>query len=967
MNDFTQARTYLTRVVPWASATGVDAFVNLHWKFQGQGFDRSVFRGKPCRTVDEAIRALSWTIKQPGVKDIYVCMSSQREAETRTTAEGKTFLTAVRAIEFAVGLKALFIDVDVKEGGYADTKEAVAALGEFLKASGMPKPTMFVATGSGGLHVYWVMAEVLAPHEWKPLAEALVEATRRHGFKCDTQCTIDAARILRLPDTFNHKHSPPKPARIAGTPLDFDYSVERLQTALEPYMVKLTEQPLPPKQPIKEEDELSAGIGSGSALPVHLDDVAKGCPFIDEAITTGGKAFQQPLWNLTTLLATFTDDPRPDAHRMACGHQNYAVEDTDALFDRKEREKARKNFGWTSCASIAAAGAKGCQTCPKLKDGKTPFHGAPDASTPFPNAPPSSQADMPAGYVRGADGIIRRMVTTDDGATTMVPICPYPIEDAWLDPRNGEWTLHFTTRQSTGREEKVTLPCNLFSAKEGLPKALANQSIFLHEHETKAVREFFVAFSKQLQSIKTAVVKSAPFGWADDHGRIEGFSYGGRVVAPTGERPSASADPVLSRQYTPSGNLQPWITAARLITDQGRPDLNAILAASFGAPLVRFTGQSGMLMSAYSTESGIGKSTALKVAQAVWGHPIRAMQSLDDTYNSVMHKIGEIKSLPMFWDELKTEEDTKKFVNMTFSIAQGREKSRLTQAASQRQSGDWQTLLVVASNDSLMDQITRETKTTTAGLYRVFEYTVTPGSNGQIANGIASRLIGQLNHNYGYAGTAYSEFLGQNSTQIDREVGDMLVALEVETQSRPDERFWVSLIACVLMGARYSNFLQLTQIDEDQLKAFMLATLSDMRAQRNSQPVDFNTAINISEVLGGFLNDMRARHTIRTNRIWIQQGKPAGIKVLNDDTRLDTIYVQVGVEDGLIRFTRARLYEWLKHRGYARTPITKALDKEFGVKVVHGCMASGTIHASMTQYLLEIDVNGTTIKDYFEG
>src|SRR5690606_28476387 len=125
-------------------------------------------------------------------------------------------------------------------------------------------------------------------------------------------------------------------------------------------------------------------------------------------------------------------------------------------------------------------------------------------------------------------------------------------------------------------------------------------------------------------------------------------------------------------------------------------------------------------MSAFSKASGIGKSTSLKVAQAVWGDPVKAVQSLSDTQNAVMNKLGEIRSLPLYWDELKTEDDTKKFVNITFQTTQGKEKARMSRSVTQREPGSWQTLLVSASNDSLLDYVIGRTNMTTAGIYRVF-------------------------------------------------------------------------------------------------------------------------------------------------------------------------------------------------------------------------------------------------------
>ena len=43
------------------------------------------------------------------------------------------------------------------------------------------------------------LTRALTREEWQPLANALAQAAKQHGLKCDTQCTIDSARVLRVP------------------------------------------------------------------------------------------------------------------------------------------------------------------------------------------------------------------------------------------------------------------------------------------------------------------------------------------------------------------------------------------------------------------------------------------------------------------------------------------------------------------------------------------------------------------------------------------------------------------------------------------------------------------------------------------------------------------------------------------------------------------------------------------------
>ena len=82
-----------------------------------------------------------------------------------------------------------------------DTPESVARLRDYR-----PSPTFVVASGSGGRHGWWFVNP-------PPLSLAGVERANRrlaHHLGADTR-SCDAARILRLPGTSNHKTDPPRP------------------------------------------------------------------------------------------------------------------------------------------------------------------------------------------------------------------------------------------------------------------------------------------------------------------------------------------------------------------------------------------------------------------------------------------------------------------------------------------------------------------------------------------------------------------------------------------------------------------------------------------------------------------------------------------------------------------------------------------------------------------------------------
>lgn len=1037
-------KLFLARVLAWPQEGEGTAYVNIHNTFEPTdkstlrtdpktGKPRYPWTGKACRSVSEATNAVEYANTQATTKDVYFCTSTQSYAEEKVSQRGFKYLKAVRSSENAVKMKSLFIDIDLVDGkadkskGYDTMAELVAALADFLKATTLPKPTIMISTG-GGFHLYWCLVSAVTIEEWMPLAYALAEATKQHGLKCDTQCTIDAARVLRVPGTQNFKYDPPKPVTFAGNPIEYDYTNERLEKALAPYKVAVpytvlssSMTLLPPRAPLQGQSELSAGIDLSSHAPVKLDTLVLECGFIAEALATGGSNFQNPLWNLTTLIATFTEGGRVDAHRMAAGHSNYGPGETDELFDRKAEERTTKNLGWPKCATIAATGCVSCATCPHFAENKSPLNFAEKvvtlagntagtfspvtaamtqgfsvaaqnvvgqnarqpsgATTPQPTTQPApppllvpgtgvQDPDLPHGYLRNNTGIILYSSANEDGSTTWMPVCRYPMIEPWM--QRDPWSLNFTTETEFGKLSTITVPCKDVATGE-LRKALQEQGFMISGglRGFNNLSDFIMAWITKLQSTKDAIVTSVPFGWLVRGGKTQGFVYGGKLHTPNGEEIASNTDPELQRQFSPEGGPQPWRDAAKMITEQRRPALDAILASSFAAPLVRFTGHAGLLMSAYSVESGIGKSTALKVAQAVWGDPVKGVQSLSDTQNSVLNKMGELRSLPVYWDELKSEEDTKRFVDTVFRLTLGKEKSRMTSKVTQRTPGTWQTIMVAASNESLMDSIAYKTRGTTAGLYRVFEYTVEAAKQntpGQIDPTVAQRVLSKLHDNYGNIGYDYASFLGSNHPQVEADLATTLSNIGKEVGMHPDERFWIALIGCCLLGARYANHLGFTDIDEVGLKAFLLATLAEMRAQRSSQPVDMRNVINIVNTLARFLNENRARHTLYTNVIHKARGKPSAgaVELIGDVNRLDSIHVHIGTKDHLIRIGQSYLYDWLSANNYPRHVFLKALQSELSATMTSGRLGAGTAFANANEFLIEIDMTGSALMNFID-
>jgi hypothetical protein len=883
--DYSTAKQYLAKVLPWPENGDPPAWIGVTFKSKAPDDKKFLWSTRGVTSVGEAINLINWLLGLAGTRDIYVCMGSLNKAEVITSKRGFKYTKAERNQDHVVGLKSLYIDLDAKGGtdSYDTVEHAVTALFKFLKAARFPAPSVMVRTG-GGVHVYWTLERILTPVEWLPLAEALKNAAKSHGIMFDAGCTTDSARILRVPCTFNHKFDPPRDVELVGDVLDFDYSFNRIEHALEPYKVavrvpanKHIENPSLFKSnlPALQQDDLSAGIEQIELPKPTLKQLAKACPFVRDACQTGGAAYNEPLWYDTVQLATWTVEGEISAHIMGDKHPGYDAHSTSEKYEQAIDAQSAKSLGWLQCQTIARDGSKPCKTCPHLQSGKSPLNFVTFKSTQFNGVAYASSVggmkaimagniDLPQGYNRDAAGYISQAVTDQNtGTTRHVQICNYILVDPFINESEKDVTLNFTTSTRVGMNKPVQIQAANISQQE-MRRELQTIGMMMKNSQVKPMGEFLVAWMQRLQQLKEAVLSTEPFGWSLIGPKVEGFAYGGTLYTPSGSRLAPLTDHSLAMQYTPTGSLQPWHDAMQMLLAQKRTALDVVLAASFAAPLVRSTGQPGLLMSLYSLESGIGKTTAMKVGQAVWGDPVKAMQGLNDTQNAVLGKLGRLRSLPMFWDELKTEDDAEKLVNLFFTITRGSEKLRMKATTELRASGSWETLLVSASNESMVDYIIGKTRMTTAGIYRLFEFTVPPGSDGRIAVSDASRMVSAMNTNFGVAGQIYSQFLGTNFQRIDDEVAAEMVTVGDAVKVRPDERFWSALVAIVTLGARYANELGLATFDYDKLQEFMADQFFAMRKLKSEQSVDMTRGNNVANILVQFLRDHRGAASPRS-------------------------------------------------------------------------------------------------------
>lgn len=948
----------MERVVAWPGLDG-PGYVNLHWKppeSRGAGF-----RGRPFKQLQDFMDLAQRASVKPGTYgEIYFCLSTQRI--TGKLISGTPI--AYRHAREATFLKAIWIDVDVKpEKGYATLDEAMSAITAFVAAADLPTPSAIVFSG-GGVHVYWISSRPLSPAEWEPYAHGLREQIQKQGLKCDAGLTTDVARVLRVPGTFNNKiPGQPRPVQLKWLGASYDFATDpklskiaivmpakapsRVTAAVTggaPPPFDLTNFPPGGMNPaflgvLDAVNDAISGITSNADLPLKIDEVVKGCMHFQDSAVTNGKMHPEPLWQLTLLASSFFDEGERWAHYFSKGYPTYDHEETQKKYEQKLMQRAQGNLGWPSCDAFEGAGAK-CQTCPFYKKLRSPLNlaerVAPPAYMVQSAPPPPDELALPEGYTTNQNGWICEIVTktlkdgiqVDDLQPLFMCEIRNPIAQA------GRRALLFETGLDGGLWGPATMVEVNLATEQSAVKQLRECGVKPYPRFQKGIVQFMTSWMEKLDAAKKRI-QTVPFGWlregSEGTGREIGFAYGGRVFMADGtEQQAGYTDQKLEQFYQPRGNKQLWYDALKMITDQKRTSLEAIVSMSLAAPLVALIGKNNCVACAWSNESGAHKSTAQSVGLAVWGNPRMTKESPMSSVKGIIHKLGQLKNLPIYWDEISDEEKMDQVRKMLGITTEGRGATNLTQNRTFFETDEWQTLMLVGANKSLVQNIMRNTKDTDAQLQRVFEFYVQPGTDTMRESDV-TMLINSLDYNFGMVGLDYAQFIGHNPKLTKDHIVRVLRKFENSVVHQSKERFRAAMAACMYAGAEIAN---------QQLRAtFNLPDLWDFLVH---EYMCQRTAIDEAEIIGGTTNNtlnaitqfMKAHSR---NALWVgglpakRPGKPEAIVYIAGPTRdkADPIHVRLAVADRVIEISRERLYTYLKNVDFNATAVMSGLRKHF--------------------------------------
>jgi hypothetical protein len=793
------------------------------------------FRHWTFDTIDEASAMLGpGKPIDPTKVDVYFNIHSLREKQVphkdaELAAQGRT---QVRVQRNMLSARCFFFDLDVGDDDhkYADQKEALVGIKEFLAATKLPAP--IISSSGGGFHVYWPLTDDLGSEEWREHATHLRQLAQHYGLKADPMRTTDTSSLLRVPGTFNLKDPlNPRPVEVYGLGKETAAGVfaKAITDALICAGVEAKEAPKL-DQAESQWSNLSDTVYDGPVPSIEAVFIA--CPQMARLAKLKGK-FSEPEWYRGVIgVGRFTESSNRNIHKLSRGHPQYS----ESACNAKIRQSETSQKGPSSCASLAFVSGVGdslCVDCPF--QGKV--YGPIQAALKRDEKPAPQIQQLVAGqtvtltipppprpFARTKDGIVVTMKNADGSEehNTIYDYDLYPIRRLTNSAAGIEqhvWHVELPNQES----KDFMLDADMLYDTRKFVVAVAHQGIYPHKGHLPTLQEYMVAYIAQLQKLASADAQCNHLGWADDHSQ---FILPDKILLTDGSARPAQLSLGAQRASAnihQRGDLKRQVEILNFYNHPEYLPNQFFILAGLAAPIFYATGHHGVIINA-SGEAGASKSTSLYTAASFWGQP--ELYPINGTNNGATvrgrnERVTVLANLPVCVDEI-THMPVKDAVDLAMSITQPGHRIRLqTDGTERAHLGSYKaTIMLATANNSLHSVLSHDNAHGTAGSMRVFEILFKATNIHQKYE--ADDFLYHLRHNYGHIGEQFITYVVQNLDVVTDRVRAVMREVDQACGIQSAERFWSATIAVVLVTAEITQQLGLLPFSASALKQWVI-------------------------------------------------------------------------------------------------------------------------------------------------
>lgn len=821
-----------------------------------------------------------------------------------------------------------FLDIDCgPTKPYLTQREGADGLKSFCEKAKLPLP-MVVSSGNG-LYAHWLFDSDVPAGIWKNTASLLAQLVKLLEPKLDADGIIaDTARVLRPVGVHNLKDKlNPKPVILVreAAPLNHQAFSNMLQEAL-----RAAGQPVELKKVKAPQDEFSVVSDYGPKSDAEM--VASKCQQINGLKASRGN-LPEPLWYGLLNVVKYCESGHEIVHAWSQGYNGYSPEET-------QRKMEQSDLGPTSCDHIASLNPQGCVSCRFQGKIRSPIQ----LGKPEPKKLEVEDKDQfvppPPNFRVGDDGVFQRVDETWER------IYPYPIYISQLmrDHALGYEVMNIRHRDPHGEWFDIQIRSSLIHDPKQLLMTLHDQHLQAPYGEArKAFMGFLEIYMGEVRKAQKLTKTASQMGWCG-----ESFVVGAEMLNKDGsvhQLTTSNITPPAIKAFHQKGELSPWVEATRhLDAPNMEPQAFALLSGVFGAPLLKFTGHSGAMVSMLG-ESGVGKTLMGTWITSAYGYHRDLVLLRDDTRNSLVHRLGVYGTLPAYIDEVSNMSGDE-LSDFVYRITQGRDRNRLTKASTERQGNNsWNTIAVVSTNHSLIEKLGQHKHNASAEMNRIFEYVVEQ----EFDSKLATSIYRTIDANYGHVGRTYAEYLVTHQDELQSQLDKVKMQIDELSGVKGDERFWSSIASTAILGGLIGKKLGLIEFDVARVMSWVIKTI------KANQKVKTQNVFNGFDILGSFLDQFRgnsivvASYNKQTHQCGCIRREPTGqlIYRIEDDTARCYISVQA---------MRAELAKRYLSPQKFKDSLNGAL-----IGTTRVALGRGTVHASATQPCFEIDLRHPSI------
>ena len=296
-----------------------------------------------------------------------------------------------------------------------------------------------------------------------------------------------------------------------------------------------------------------------------------------------------------------------------------------------------------------------------------------------------------------------------------------------------------------------------------------------------------------------------------------------------------------------SGTLDKW---KEMVEVYNRPGFEAFqfgLLLGCASPLLAPLQQTGMIVSYFSDESGLGKTTLQCAINSIWGHPTKLMAQPKDTANSIIHQMCIFNSLPLCIDEY-TNKTPQECSDIVYASHTGRDKQRMTGEANvmRPNSLHCSNITFVSANASILDRVSSIKASGEAEHMRTLEFDMRNAP--RLPKREADDIFSAMESNYGVAGHAIALMLVHNSEHLRGLLEVSQQRMDAKYNFTSKERIWSVAVSCATVMGYMANKAGILNIDMGRLEAYLVGAIAKLRGV-----VRANVS-NVESVIGEFIS-----------------------------------------------------------------------------------------------------------------